>query len=240
MTRHVDTTGLARLPDRAGAALSRRGSARRRRGGTSQLPAADLRRRGARTEGAAWPRRGGRGVSAAGRRLRGIIRRVPRQRAARHAEGAAADGGGAELRRRRAGGEGRAHGGSVRQAAVAADGNDRWRHAAVVSRRHRQRHRVRCRGARAGSRADAARLQSVGDHAQSAACLHTGRVRRSGARAAMEPGVHRGVAAGRALRRDLRAHPGVAGIHGGVRADYRPMRRSFARPSSTPATMRCC
>ena len=27
MTRHVDTTGLARLPDRAGAALSRRGSA---------------------------------------------------------------------------------------------------------------------------------------------------------------------------------------------------------------------
>ena len=27
MTRHVDTTGLARLPDRAGAALSRRGGA---------------------------------------------------------------------------------------------------------------------------------------------------------------------------------------------------------------------
>ena len=33
-------------------------------------------------------------------------------------EGAAADGGGAELRRRRAGGEGRAHGGAVRQAAL--------------------------------------------------------------------------------------------------------------------------
>ena len=34
MTRHVDTTGLARLPDRAGADLSRRGGARRCRGGT--------------------------------------------------------------------------------------------------------------------------------------------------------------------------------------------------------------
>ena len=50
----------------------------------------------------------------------------------------------------------------------------------------------------------AARLQSVGDHAQSAARLHPGRVRRSGARAAMEPGVHCSVAAGRALCRDLR------------------------------------
>ena len=40
--------------------------------------------------------------------------------AARHAEGAAADGGGAELRRAPAGGEGRAHGGPVRQATVAA------------------------------------------------------------------------------------------------------------------------
>ena len=53
--------------------------------------------------------------------------------------------------------------------------------------------------------AHAARLQPGGDHAEPAARVHPGRVRRSASRAAMEPGLRRRLAAGRALCRAWRA-----------------------------------
>ena len=80
--------------------------------------AAGVRRRGAPPEGRPGP--GGRrqGLPAAGRRLRRELRRIPRRQHPRHLPRAAADGGGADLRRRHAGGEGRPHRRPVRQAAL--------------------------------------------------------------------------------------------------------------------------
>ena len=63
-------------------------------------------------------RRRGQGVRAARRRLRRKLLRLHRQRHPRHVPRAAADGGGADLRRLAAGGEDRPHGRPVRQAAL--------------------------------------------------------------------------------------------------------------------------
>ncbi len=60
----------------------------------------------------------------------------------RHLPGPPADGGGADLRRRVSGGEGRAHGRAVRQAAHLGHRDPERRHAALLSRRHHQRHGV--------------------------------------------------------------------------------------------------
>jgi hypothetical protein len=72
-----------------------------------------------------WPRRRGRGVPAAGRRLRRKLRPVQRRQHPRHLQGDAADGDGADLRRQGAGGQGGPHGRPVRQAALGADRGDR-------------------------------------------------------------------------------------------------------------------
>ena len=70
------------------------------------------------------------------------FQRFHRQQHPRHVPRAAADGGRADLRRRRAGGEGRPHGRPVRQAALVQRREDRRRRAAVLPRRQRQRLRV--------------------------------------------------------------------------------------------------
>ena len=73
--------------------------------------------------------------------------------------------------RRQAGGQGRPHRRPVRQAALVRHRDHRRRDAAVLSRRHHQRHRLHARGAHARSGAAAARLPAVGGDAQPAARL---------------------------------------------------------------------
>ena len=111
------------------------------------LSAARLRRRGAHAQGAA-----GRGLRrprlpAAGRRLCRGLRRLRGRQDPGHAARAPADGGRAHLRRRPAGGEARPHRRPVREAALGTIGGDRRHGPAELSRRHRQRHRVRARRA---------------------------------------------------------------------------------------------
>ncbi len=92
---------------------------------------------------------------AAGRRLRRKLRRARRQQHPRFLPPVPADGGGADLCRGVAGGEGRPHRRPVRQAALVADREARRRRIAVLSRRHHQRQRIharrRARPIRAGS-----------------------------------------------------------------------------------------
>ncbi len=70
---------------------------------------------------------GGQGLPAAGRRLRRELQGIPRRQHPRHLPPDPADGGGADLRRRQAGGEGGPHRRPVRQAALGADRDDRRR-----------------------------------------------------------------------------------------------------------------
>ena len=187
--------------------------------------------------------RGGRGqgLPAAGRRLRRELRRVHRQQHPRHVPGAAADGGGADLRRRRAGGEGRPHGRPVRQAALV-----RHRDASAAStlpslpRRHHQRHRVHRRRRAARSRAHGAGLQPVGRDAEPAARLRPGRLCRPAPGAPLEPGFRRQLAGGGALPGARRPDRRDADLHGGLRADLGDDAADRARPISTPPTRRCC
>ena len=99
---------LAEVPRRAAARLARRRRVEEGRGAAGHGAAARLRRRGALPDGGAG--RGGqrRGVPPAGRRLRRVLRRLHRRLHPGQAQDHPADGGGAHLRRRRAGGEGRA------------------------------------------------------------------------------------------------------------------------------------
>ena len=90
---------------------------------------------------------GGRGLPPPGRRLRRDLRRVRRRQGAAQLQPAAADGGDDPHRRRRRGGQGRAHGRPVRQAALGAGRDDRRGHPPHLSRRHRQRPRLRPRRA---------------------------------------------------------------------------------------------
>ena len=126
--------------------------------------------------------RRGQGLPAAGRRLRRELRRIPPQQHPRHLPRAAADGGGADLRRRLPGGQGRPHGRPVRQAALVRHRDAERRHPAVLSRRHHQRHGFDAGGARARPAAHGPGLQPVGGDAQSAARLRPGRLCRSAPR----------------------------------------------------------
>ena len=116
--RVLDPGLLARLPDPPGAGLSGRDEAGRDGGAHRPLSAAGVRRRGAAAESAACAGRRGQGVRAARRRLRRELLRLHRQCHPRHVPRAAADGGGADLRRLAAGGEDGPHGRAVRQAAL--------------------------------------------------------------------------------------------------------------------------
>ena len=125
--------------------LSGRAGAGRRREAARDLSAAGVCRRGAQPEEALGAGRRRRGFPAAGRRLRRELRRAWRQQHPRFLPRVPADGGGAHLCRRVAGGEGRPHRRPVRQAALVADREARRHGAAELSRRHHQRHRVHAR-----------------------------------------------------------------------------------------------
>ncbi len=114
----LDPGQLARPPGQADADLPRPGRAERDGGAAGRLSAAGVRRRGAPAAAGPGSRLRGPGFRAAGRRLRRELRRLHRQHHPRHLPRAAADGGRPHLRRQRAGGEARAHGRAVRQAAL--------------------------------------------------------------------------------------------------------------------------
>ena len=197
--RSLDAQFLARLPDPPGADLPGPGEARGDGGAHRQLPAAGVRRRGAAAEGAPGAGGRGQGVRAAGRRLRRKLLRLHRQHHPRHVPRAAADGGGADLRRLAAGGEDGPHGRAVRQAALVGHRDAGRRHAAVLPRRHRQRPGVHRRGAHPRSGADGVRLFPVRQHAEPAARVRLRRLCRPARGASLEPGFRRALAAGRAL-----------------------------------------
>ena len=230
---------LAQPADPAGAGLFGRGGADPGRGDLAQFPAAGLCRRGAAARRAAGRGCGGQGLSAAGRRLRRELRRVPPQQHPRHVQGAAADGGGADLWRRLPGGQARPARRAVRQAALVRHRDPERQDPALLSRRHHQRPGFRRRRARARPAAHDPGLQPVGGDVEPAARLRPGRLRRSAPRPRLEPGFRRQLAAGRALPRACRPADRDARFHGGLRARTRTRRRRSARPSSTPRTKRC-
>ena len=209
---------LAWSADPAGPRLFRRGGARPRRGDFAPVSAAGLRRRGAAAEGAARRSRGRESLFAAGRRLRRKLRRIPSEQYPRHVQGAAADGGGADLWRRLPGGQARPACRPVRQAALLGYRDAERQDLAVLPRRHHQRPRIRRRGARARSAAHGAGLQPVRRHPQPVARLRPGRLRRSAPRPRLEPGFRRRLAARRALPGAGRPPDRDIGFHGGLRA----------------------
>ena len=145
--------------------------------GWPSYPAAGVRGRGAGAQGEAGRGLPGPGLRPPGRRLRRGVRRLRRRQDPRHAARAAADGGGAHLRRRHAGGEDGPDGRPVRQAALGRHGGDRRRRACPAYRGDIvNAHRVRAGRARARSAAPAPGLLPVGRHAQPAARLHPGRL----------------------------------------------------------------
>ena len=231
---------LARPADPAGAGLSRRGGARPVEETLRHYPPLVFAGEARRLEERLADGRGRQGLPAAGRRLRRELRRIPPQQHPRHVQGAAADGGGADLWRRLPGGQARPAGRAVRQAALVRHRDPERRHPALLSRRHHQRPGVRRRRARARSAAHDPGLQPVGRDAQPAARLRPGRLCRSAPRPCLEPGFRRQLAAGRALPRARRPADRDARFHGGLRAHLGDRRRRSARPSSTPRTRRCC
>ena len=158
------------------------------------------------------------GLPAAGRRLRRELQGVPRRQHPRHLPPDAADGGGADLRRRQAGGEGRPHGRPVRQAALGAD------------RDHRRRRPCRPTAATSSTawistprRARPTRERLLQAYNQSAATLNLLRAFAGGGYADLH-NVHRWTLgfverqpAGRALPRAGRQDRRGAELHGGLR-----------------------
>ena len=209
---------LARSADPAGARLFGRGGARPRRGDVAPVSAAGLRRRGAAPEGAARRGRGRESLFAAGRRLRRELCGIPSEQHPRHVQGAAADGGSADLWRRLPGGQARPPCRPVREAPLLGYRDAERPHLAVLSRRHHQQPRIRRKRARARSAAHGAGLQPVRRHPQPVARLRAGRLRRSAPGARVEPGFRRQLAAGRALPGARRPSDRDIGLHGGLRA----------------------
>ena len=204
---HEREVGAGQLADQAGVAGSGlSGCGQTPIGGRApeELSAAGVCRRGAAAPGSAGQRGGGQGLPAAGRRLRRELRGILRQQHPRHLPRAAADGRGPDLRGCTAGGEGRPHRRPVRQAALRPDRDHRRRRAAVLSRRHRQRHGVQCRGAQARPGAPGAELQPIGRDAEPAARLRPGRFRRPAQGAPLEPRVRGGQPARRSATRSWR------------------------------------
>ena len=226
--------------DPAGSGLSGPGGARRGREAARDLSAAGLRRRGAQPEEGAGAGRGRRGFPAAGRRLRRELRRARRQQHPRLLPRLPADGGGADLRGGLAGGEGRPHRRPVRQAALVADREARRRRAAELSRRHHQRHRVHRGRAHARSAPPARGLSPVGRDAQPAARLRAGRLRQPRQRASVDARLRQGQPAVAPLQRARRPHLRGARLHARHAGSIRRAIPSCARPTSTPATRRCC
>ena len=115
----MDAGQLAGKADPAGAGLSGRGGARRTsRRQLASFPPLVFAGEARKLKTRARQGRGRRGFPAAGRRLRRELRRASRRQHPRLLPRLPADGGGAHLRRRVAGGEGRPHRRPVRQAAL--------------------------------------------------------------------------------------------------------------------------
>ena len=146
----------------------------------------------------------------------------------REAADPAADVGRPDLRGRVAGRQGRSHRGPVREAPLGDDGAHRRRRPAVVLRASHQRRRAHRRGPRARSAAHAARLRPVRAHAQPAARVREGRLRRHHARARMEPGVRRELGRGPSLRAGRERDRARAALHD--RLWHRPRARGAAAP----------
>ena len=184
--------------------------------------------------------RGRRGFPAAGRRLRRELRRARRQQHPRLLPRLPADGGGADLCGGLAGGEGRPHRRPVRQAAHLADREARRRGAAGLSRRHRQRHRVHARGAHPRSAPAVGGLSAVGGDAQSAARLRDRRLRQSRQRASVDARLRQGQPAVAALCRNSPTASRRRSTSCRPAGSISKATPSCARPTSTPATRRCC
>ena len=184
-----------------------------------------------------------RGFPAAGRRLRRELRRARRQQYPRLLPRVPADGGGADVRGGVAGGEGRPHRRTVRQAALLADRKARRRRTAELSRRHHQRHRLHAGGAHSRSAPADRGLSAVGGDAQPAARVRARRLRQSEKRAQLDAGLREGFAAVAPLHRTGRPHFAGARLHAGLRSRSRkPSRtardRFLHQPRSAAARLR--
>ena len=231
---------LAGHADPAGARLSGCGGAGRDGGdGSRQWPPLVFAGEARRLQARAGRGRRGPGLRAAGRRLRRELRRLHRQHHPRHLPRAAADGGGADLRRRPAGGEARPHGGAVRQAALL-----RHRDAATASTLPSYRGDIvngpdfTARGAHPGPGADGVRLHAVGRHAEPAARLRHRRLCRPAPGPPLEPRLRRRAARWPRATRTWRT--GSTRRSASWRPAACPTCRRCGRRSSTPATRRCC
>lgn len=203
-----------------------------------RIPAAGLRRRGSRAAPAVRRSHRRTRLLAPGRGLRGKLRRIFRGEDPRYLQGTVADGGGNDLRRRLPGSEGRAHGRPVRQAALLRRRNAERRDPARLSRRHRQRHRLRREEPRAGPGAPVAGLPPVHRQPQPVARLRPGRLRRPAPGAPLEPRFHRQLGAGRALPATRRPHRRDPRLHARLRPGQ--CAAASAKPASSPPTKRSC
>jgi hypothetical protein len=198
------------------AGMARRRCPRRRPQAHLVVPAAGVRRRGPRPHRRPRPSRRWRGVSAAGRRLRRVVRRLLRRLHPRQAEGRPADGGRPHLRVGRPAGEGGADRRAVRQATVIAHRERRRPRPALVPGRHGQRPPRHLGRSHSRPGASGSGLPPVRRHLEPLAGLHQGRVRRPQPRPCLEPGVRRLQHRGPALRgHRQRDRPGAA-VHAGL------------------------
>ena len=96
------------------------------------------------------------------------------------------------------------------------------------------------RGAHARSAPSDRGLPPVGGDAEPAARLRAGRLCQPRQRPPMDARLRQGPPAVAALRRTRRPHLRSARLHAGLRHRPRKPSRAAERPSSTPATRRCC
>ncbi len=222
----LESRELEAKADRAGAGLSRRRGAQGGRAPARRLSPAGVRRRSAQAQARARQGDCRRGVPVAGRRLRREFRRAFGRQHPRFLPRLPADGGGDDLCGGLADHQGRARRRTVRQAALVEHRDDRRRHAALLPRRHRQRHRIQRRGAHARAAPAVGGLSPVGGDAQSASRLRHRRLRQSRKRASLDARLRQGQPAVGALSGSRRPHHRDARLH----ARDRPRRRG---PSGT-------
>ena len=111
---------------------------------------------------------------------------------------------------------------------------------AGLSRRHRQRHRVHRRGARARSAPATGSLSPVRGDAQPFARLRQWRLRQSRERPSLDAGLRQGQPPIRALRGARRPDHRDARLHARRSASTPRRIRNCGRRTSTPRTRRCC
>ena len=223
--------------------ISGRGEARRGREPARVVSAARLCRRGAQPEEVARAGRGRRCFPAAGRRLRRKLRGPQRELDPRLLPRVPADVGGAHLRGRLAGGEGRAHRRPVRQAALVQRREAQRRRAAELSRRHRQRRGIHASRAHARSAAPDRGLSPVRRDLEPAARLRAWRLREPRPRAPVDARFCKRPARDGPLQAGGGPHLRDARLHAGVRARSRkPSRaarhRRLHQPRSAAARLR--